>query len=193
MNNRGFTLLETLVALVIVTVIGAAAYRGGVALMVVRAGVTPRLDRIKGVDRFFALVERDLTSLASRPWRSESATLMPPFHADRSKKPSGAFMSLARFASPHDVGVPGVVGVVGYRFAEGRLDYLVWPAPDRSSLSRPEAYRLLDDIADMTVSFLDQEGEWQESWIDLAPPRLLSMTLILSGGATLHRIFRVGA
>ena len=101
---RGFTLLEILVAMVILAVMGLMAYRGVSEARVAVANAESHLERLRAVQRSVQLMVTDFRTLTRRPVREpigdgQRATLL--------RDPNSvALVELSRGGWPNGAGTP---------------------------------------------------------------------------------------
>lgn len=85
MNERGFTLVEMLVALVIFALLSAAGVAVLRASVTTEEGVIARLDGQSGQDRLIALFRDDVAQAIARPLTGLGDTRQPSFRGDSNR------------------------------------------------------------------------------------------------------------
>ena len=191
-NERGFTMVEMLVALAIFSMISVA----GVALLQSAASsqlvVKERLSDLSETARAIAVLESDLAQAIARPVRATSATTTPAFSAS-GLGVSGQIFALTRAgqANLDDAPKPELQHVA-YALENGALKRISWSMLDGG---KPQPTILLKDVASVTARFRDGEGNWRSDWDaedPLALPRALELELTQNRAAPVRLLFLVG-
>jgi len=191
MNARGFTLVEALVALLILAIVAVLAYRGTAAMTGGEAQLAEESARWRALDMVFTRLEADLRQAVPRASR----------HGDRLE---AAFSSLPVDAAGNDAIVfsragpefavePGMQGQrIGYRLRDGTLEVSFWPQLDNVANAAPIVYPLIGGIERFRVSALTGANRWSERWPldrnDLLP-RAVRVELTLADGTQVERWF----
>lgn len=190
---QGFTLVELLVALAIFALMSAFAYRGLGALLDSREALAKESRKWRDVALFVGRIERDLDAALNRragnPSGSSSAPVSSAVDAGEVQHPglaltrSGAALYDNALAAPQRI---------AYRFVDGRVQRLAWPAVDAAPRSEPTTVDLLANVKALGFRFLDPRGEWRTTWglpnsAD-AMPAAVEMTLELASGERIVRL-----
>ena len=123
--ERGFTLIEVMIALLIFGMIAAA----GVALLSfsvrAQAATDARLDQVAAIARLSSAMSADLAQAMDRPARDDGGTLLPAFVGQ------SATMRLTRggWSNLDDAPRPGLQKVE-WRFEKGAIVRQGWPMCD---------------------------------------------------------------
>jgi general secretion pathway protein J len=186
----GFTLVELLVAISIMSIVAIIAWRGLSALVATRDRLGPEADDVRALLTGFGQMERDLAHAAS-------ATLVPAGGPPvRVQVVNGALtLQILRFSEPLPDGASAVQQVV-YSAIDGVLLRQCSP-PVRSVQgafgATPAAARLLDGVASMQVRV------WRvnEGWVvpppnDVNSPTGVEVVVTRNDGTTLRRVMLVG-
>jgi general secretion pathway protein J len=190
-SARAFTLIEVLVALVILAIVSVLAYRGTAALTAGEAQLAQESARWRDLDRLFDRLEADLRAALPRPARHGNAR--EPAWWTRSDGGDGSSMLVLSRAGPDASGEPGRAGQrVGYRVRDGALEVLYWPAPDNVAGPPAAAYVLQAGVARFRVEALTDTGEWSAQWPQGERdglPRGVRVELTLDDGTRVERWF----
>ena len=185
-RTSGFTLLEVLVALVLLALFALSGYRALNGVLQAESHARGELERWQKLARVFSRIEADLQEAVQVP----PAPGQPPatFVAERTGSGEAAFR-LHRLA-----GEASGAGLqqVGYRFAARQLHRSVTgldfvAAVEGGSLAPP----LLEGLERVSFRYLDSAGSWRPDWA--APgelPRAVEFVLAWPDGTALRRVFR---
>jgi general secretion pathway protein J len=194
MRQRGFTLVEVLVALTIFALMSVLSYRGLTAVLQTREHVTEDNRRWRDLALTLAQIEQDLALAVNRPVRDSGDLLQPALLGDpQAIGANAAQLSFSRMGLAWQSGVLADVQRHGYRLNNGTLEQLVWPVLDQAPRSEPTVHALLERVNRFELRYLDAVGNWQSSWplpgSLAALPAALEVVLELDGGTTVTRVF----
>ena len=188
-GGRGFTLVELLTALSILSVVALMSYRGLSAVLEAREHVEREAERWQVVARFFGRFEQDVQLAAPRPARSEAGVL--PAWVGRAEGAPEPLLEFSRFAT-----VEGAATArrVAYRLNERReVELWVWPGLDPAPGSAPSRYAVLAGVTSFELNYLDQHLDWLRFWPNAASaellPRAVRVRIVLSSGEEIVRVF----
>jgi general secretion pathway protein J len=203
MKARGFTLLELLVAITVLSVVSVIAWRGLDTLVATRDRLEPEVDDTRAMLVAFGQMERDLSQVINPAFLGLAATPLNVRPAD------GAMMiELARVA-PTAPDHPTEVQTVYYRVIDNTLVRQATPALTQFQVGNAEQFenaRLLDHIRSMDVRLWQPGVGWTPAG-DLdaaAPPGTpaaarnqpapgIEVTLTRTDGKSFRRVFLVSA
>ena len=196
--NRGFTLLELLVAIGIFALISAIAYGSLTRLMIDRERLQAEQTFWRSLSLAFARLEEDLSQARERSVRDVIGFSQPAFRGQPT--------------DTRAVGAPSVEftrgGVltfsdaarsdlqrVAYRLVDGTLKRLTWPVLDLGPQTVPLETPLLDQVEEFRVRFYAPAGAWIDLWpadgIDEILPRGVEVKVTLKGRGDFTRLFLV--
>jgi len=186
---RGFTLVEVLVALIIMAVVATLAYRATAAMTDGEARLAAESDRWRSLEMLFARLEGDLRQAVPRASRHGSAR-EAAFSALASDSQGNTALVFTRAGSEFAM-EPGIAGQrIGYRLRDGALEVLYWPQLDNVGDATPAAYVLARDVTGFRLRSLTTNGTWSPQWPMLGEPdipRALRVQLDLADGMTIER------
>jgi general secretion pathway protein J len=200
MNARGFTLLELLVAITVLSIVSVIAWRGLDTLVTTRDRLEPEVDETRAMLVAFGQMERDLSQVVNPAFLG---LMTPPLNV---RPADGAMMlEVARVAAPAP-DRPTEVQTVYYRVIDNTLvrqSTPALPAFQSSSAEQFENARLLNGIRSMDVRLWQvgvgwaPPGERTETAVTLggrnAPPPGVEVILTRVDGRTFRRVFLVNA
>jgi general secretion pathway protein J len=198
-RQHGFTLLEILVATVILAVMGVMAYRGIAEARVAVVNAEGHLDRLRQVQRAVQLVVADFRNVTRRPVREP---IGDGIRATILRDPNAVtLVELSRAGWSNGAGLPRGTGQrVVYRLEEGKLVREHWNVMD-PALATPLVRReLLDGVRRIEIRYLTGGREWVAEWpgfnntqgLDFtARPLAVEITLDLEDYGEIRRLVEV--
>ena len=192
MGQRAFTLIELLIALAIFAVISALAYRSLAALFDSREALERDSRKWRDVALFVGRFERDLNAVVPRLASGPSGTPLSPVSSlldlggatakGLAITRSGALLNQNALAAPQRI---------AYRFLEGRVERLAWPAADSAPRAEPVATPVLEAVRTLEFRFLTA-GEWRPDWglpgAGAALPSAVEVSVTLESGERVTRL-----
>lgn len=198
-RQRGFTLLEILVATVILAIMGLMAYRAvGEARVTVEAA-DGHMMRLREVQRAMHLIVSDFRTLAPRPVRE---TIGDGYRAALQRDPNAVtLVELSRAGWPNGAGTPrGTVQRVSYRIEEDKLIREHWNVTDPTLANPPIKRELLKRVERVEVRYMNSGREWVAEWPPLNSagnlgfrmrPLAVEVTIVLGDYGELTRLVEV--
>lgn len=196
----GFTLLELLVAITVLSVVSMIAWRGLDSLVTTRERLEPEADDVRALLIAFGQMERDLAQVTNPRFLGMTASPINVSVADGTTT-----LQIARLA-PAATDRPTEVQTVSYRVVDNTLVRQASPAlPGFQTMpaERLETARLLKDVRLMQVRTWAAGGS---GWVDPNVPQEptagapaaavvpgVEVTLERTNGKTFRRVLLVGA
>lgn len=188
-QERGFTLVEVLVALLIFGLIAAA----GVAILTfsVRAqtATDKRFDDIAALNRTVALLSGDLGQAIDRPSRDEGGTPRPAFVGE-----SDGRLAFVRAGWANvDAAPRASVQKVAYRLTDGTLERVAYPMVDGAPPMA--AVALVGNVAGVAARYR-YKGAWSDRWDGTqgAPlPQAAELVVRRTDGTAIRLMLLVGS
>ncbi|WP_353570330.1 type II secretion system minor pseudopilin GspJ [Candidatus Albibeggiatoa sp. nov. BB20] len=195
-SQNGFTLLELLVALAIFSIIAVMAYSGLNAVLNAREQTTQQADELAKLQMAIHLISRDVQQFVNRPIRNEFGELQPALQGQLNQL---AFTH-AGWRNPTQQ-KRSQLRRVNYFIEDKQLWYRYWSVLDRAQDSQPYQVKLLDNVEQMQLQFLDEDDKWLSTWVispqsatqdkrlKLIPPHAVELVLVTQRWGAIRRLF----
>jgi len=179
---RGFTLVEVLVALVVLAVFATFAWQATASLVDGEARLSAEARRWQRLDAVFARLEADVRAAVPRPirvaQRREPAFVGAP----------DAFV----FTRAGDASADAGEGQrLAYRHGGDTLEIAYWPRLDRVAGIEATVYPLASGIARVDLRYIDEDGATFERWPPrngVGLPRAIAIGMTLVDGLKVERL-----
>ena len=200
-RDRGFTLIEVMLAMLITAFIAILAYQGLSAAMNAEEGNRKQLERMADIQLPLTVLERDIRHAVDRPIVDE--------YGDKVAAMSGGeldeyLLRLTRSGWANPRGLPrGGLQRVRYQLEDGKLWRESWSVLDRLGEEQGRQRTLLmENINRVELSFLNPDsagagqselgGEWVDQW-DKANglPLAVQVKFEIEGFGELRRVFSI--
>ncbi len=184
-RQGGFTLIELMSALLILSLLAVMSFRGLGAVLDARDQVRQETQKWKSVAAFFSRFQRDVQLSAPRPVRAASGA------APAWRGQAGAGAEFSRFASAEGL---DAARRVAYRLNENQeIEILLWPGLDVAPNAQPARYAVLSEVATFELQYLDPGLTWVDAWPrserDPPLPQAVRLRIELASGEELVRVF----
>lgn len=158
MRQRGFTLLELLIAMAIFAIMAVMAYGGLKTVLDTRQATSERATELRQLQQTLQLLQEDLLQALSRSIRDELGDPEAAFIGGRSE----LLLSLTR-STPELLALDprSRLQRITYRFEDGKLYRSVWNMLDRTQQSQASR-KLLLHAENVSIRFWG--AEWTGSW-----------------------------
>lgn len=189
--QRGFTLLELLIALAIFAVLGVAAYAGLDAVLGAKDRIEAKSDQLGRLQMLFVLMGRDIEQAADRGVRDNFGDPLPPMFGNDTA------LEFTRAGWRNPAGLTrSELQRVSYGLNDETLTRASWGVLDRAQDSEPRRTRLLENVSTLEIRYLDGAGEWRSEWpaaggAGTQLPRAVEVTLDVKEWGRITRMFRV--
>ena len=202
--ERGFTLLEMLVATAVFAVVAVMAYGGLNAIIRQTDQTATAQSRLADIRRAVTLLEFDIAAVEARPIRdSVSGQVQPALQGGIS---GYANVEFTRGGWRNPAGLPrSTLQRVAWTVEGGELIRLYWPSLDQAQGETPQRVVVLEDVRMLQLRYLDFDNEWQEQWPSLTAgntnsttdpdarlPKAIEVTLDLDDQGRVRRLIEVG-
>jgi len=188
-SARGFTLIEVMTALLVLSLLALMSYRGLGAVLDAREHVKLETDKWRHVAAFFSRFERDVELAAPRSVRT--ATGIAPAWLGAPAASADARLAFSRFASTEGI---DTARRIGYRLNEKHeIELWLWPGLDAAPDTQPARYPVLAGVKLFELQYLNQALVWVDLWptspADLPIPRAVRLRIVLASNEEIVRVF----
>ena len=186
---RGFTLIELMSALLVLSLRALMSYRGLGAVLDAQEHVKIETDKWRRVAAFFARFERDVQLAAPRTVRSGSGTA-PAWRGEPVAAPEGR-LEFSRFAATEGV---DTARRIAYRLNEKQeIELWLWPGLDVAPGTLPLRYPVLAGVKAFELQYLNSRLIWVDAWPTAAGdpplPQAVRLRVVLASTEEIVRIF----
>lgn len=199
--QAGFTLVEVLLALVIMAMIAMLAAQAFNTASTGSAATREAMDRIAEIDRAFVLIETDLRNAIPKATLDRFNQPIPPMYISRSED---YWMTVMRGGLENPLFLPRTEEVrIGYRYIEESIWRDTWYSPRETDQEEARPQRILTDVTNMNVRVLPPNatslaaGPWLQEWPPAQGgateplPRAVEVTLELDDMGEVTRLFSI--
>lgn len=168
-SSRGFTLIEVLVATVILALLSIIAHRGVAETRITVEGARENMARVREVQRAITVLTTDFRQVAPRPVREQVGDgYRPALFRDPN---TAGVVELSRAGYPNTAGTPrGTTQRVVYQVEDRTLVRRHWNVTDATLATAPFTRELLTGVESFEVRYLNPGREWQPQWPPLGAP-----------------------
>jgi general secretion pathway protein J len=171
MNDRGFTLIEVLVALAITALVALITYSALSAVVVANDSTGQDAQRLQAVDQLFQLLQRDISQAVRRPVSNEYGEQQPALSGNNA---AGELLVLTRAGWPNSrKQMRSDLQRVRYRWDGTSLWREYWQHTDRVIGEEAIASTIASGIQGIRLRFLgtdaasgsQESAQWRDSWL----------------------------
>lgn len=193
-KNKGFTLIEIIVAVVIFAIIATVSYRIISSLVKTKQIVDETQNKWGSLSLINSNLEMSVHRLIPLVVRDSNGAILPSLYGK--DKLSSTYDAQLEMTLSGTIG-DEVLGVkppkrLGYRFFHGSLYLVTWPVLNRALTTTPEIDLLLDNVSVFDIDYLYQDGKWYPTWPPengdaSALPVAIKLNLVLNSGESIVR------
>lgn len=197
--NKGFTLIEVLIALFILAIISVIATAGLRSVINLQRGTRADLAQLQQLQIAMSLIERDLSQVIDRPITNSQGQIKPPIRGTSTQ----VSFTRAGFSNPNMVFKRSSLQRVRYYLAGDKLVRATWTHIDAAPKTRPDLKVLLTQVKQLTIGYIGPKGQSVKSWAmpsaqlasatmpKVVIPAAVIMHLNLGKQGGITRVFRI--
>lgn len=160
--NKGFTLLELMIAILIFTMISTAAYKLFDSVTRAQQETDGLFEGLDELQRLRITLEKDLLQIAARPIRNEYGDWEPAIMGPVQDKILLVFTRTG-WRNPLQ-SLRSDLQRVAYVLDGGVLQRYYWPVLDRAPDPVFISQELIRDVKSVQIRFMDGSRSWKKSW-----------------------------
>ncbi len=197
-GNRGFTLLELLVALTIFALISVALFGSLTSMIETKQHLEADSNKLRELQTAFRIIGRDIEQTIDRSIRVPYQQLLPALMW--TEQPANLELTVNGRRNPVRLKRSSLQRVA-YRLEDDLLIKDTWLVLDRAIDSEPFSQVLLRDVEGFEMSFVGKDGVSSRSWPPESngsgtsaamPPKAVQIHLYLKGWGRIDRLFLIG-
>ncbi len=198
-GQKGFTLLEILIATSIFSMLIAAAYvvlQQGVRS---RSIIDKRIDQLAEIQHAFFILQQDIEQITNRPVRNVSQDYSPPLQIFKETQDDYArAIEFTRSGWRNPLRMQrSNLQRVNYRIENNQLIRRTWNSLDRTPDTQFNDLVLFSDIEQWQTRFL-YKGKWMNNWVNEPKrnnkydlPDALEVQIFIENTGSLRRVFKI--
>jgi len=194
-KQRGFTLIEVLVAMAILAVVIMATHQILDSTTKVKEASDEKIAELNGLQTAFRLMDQDFSQMTQRTVRNEAGDAQEQYllagrYILESQYDGIAFVRDG-WVNPINLLPRSELQAVGYRVLNDNLERVYRVYVDQLDNMEPRVQVVLKGIEELKFEFLDANNEWQEQWQIKALPKAVAVTLQQIEAEPIRRVFLV--
>ncbi|MBH0022350.1 type II secretion system minor pseudopilin GspJ [Pseudoalteromonas sp. SWXJ133] len=195
MKQRGFTLLEVMVALGILAFVIIATHQILETTTRAKDASDEKIAELNGLQTTFRLMDQDFSQMTKRAVRNESGDVQEQYllagrYVLESQYDGIAFVRDG-WINPINLLPRSELQAVGYRVIDDNLERVYRVYVDQLDNMEPRVQHVLENVEELKFEFLDDKNEWQEQWEIKALPKAVAVTLQQIEAEPIRRVFLV--
>ena len=161
-SQKGFTLIEVLIAMAIFAILSVLAYGGLEQVIQNRSQTEEALNRLRQIQLTMSKMQRDFEQIVNRKGHDELRGELPALA-------TGEGTDLLVHFTRHGWRNPAQLTRshlqrIAYKLDDDTLTRISWPYVDRAQDSQAIETELLNNIQEVSIRVMDAQNEWQTSW-----------------------------
>ncbi len=161
-RERGFTLLELLIAVAIFALLALATYRMLSSVMQADTATREHEQQLRELVRAMAAFERDVLQVTSRPVRDPFGEARPALLGEDG---DATALEFTRTGWRNPLGAArSRLQRVRWELSGEQWQRRYWNVLDQAQDSQPQVQAVLDGVTSFKLRYMDRQGQWQPSW-----------------------------
>lgn len=195
MKQRGFTLIEVLVAMAILAVVIMATHQILDSTTKAKEASDEKIAELNGLQTAFRLMDQDFSQMTQRTVRNEAGDAQEQYllagrYILESQYDGIAFVRDG-WVNPINLLPRSELQAVGYRVLDDNLERVYRVYVDQLDNMEPRVQVVLTNVEELKFEFLGANNEWQEQWQIQALPKAVAVTLQQIDAEPIRRVFLV--
>ena len=195
MKQRGFTLLEVMVALGILAFVVISTHQILDSTTKAKDASDEKIAELNGLQTTFRLMDQDFSQMTKRAVRNESGDVQEYYllagrYVLESQYDGIAFVRDG-WINPINLLPRSELQAVGYRVIDDNLERVYRVYVDQLDNMEPRVQQVLENVEELKFEFLDSDNKWQEQWEVKALPKAVAVTLQQIEAEHIRRVFLV--
>ncbi|WP_372761649.1 type II secretion system minor pseudopilin GspJ [Pseudoalteromonas sp.] len=195
MKQRGFTLLEVMVALGILAFVIMATHQILDTTTRAKEASDDKIAELNALQTTFRLMDQDFSQMTQRSVRNEAGDVQPNYViAGRyvlESQYDGIGFVRDGWINPINLLPRSELQAVGYRVIDDNLQRVYRVYVDQLDNMEPRVQVVLKNIEELKFEFLDDNNQWQSQWDIKGLPKAVAVTLQQQDAEPIRRVFLV--
>lgn len=195
MKQRGFTLLEVMVALGILAFVVLATHQILDSTTKAKEASDEKIAELNGLQTTFRLMDQDFSQMTKRLVRNEAGDVQERYllagRYTLDSQYDGIGFVRDGWINPINLLPRSELQAVGYRVIDDNLERIYRVYVDQLDNLEPRVQVILHDVEELKFAFLDDKNEWQKQWQIKALPKAVAVTIQQIEAEPIRRVFLV--
>ncbi|MCF6437359.1 type II secretion system minor pseudopilin GspJ [Pseudoalteromonas sp. MMG022] len=193
MRQRGFTLLEVMVALGILAFVVMATHQILDSTIKAKEASEETIAELESLQTTFRLMDQDFSQMTKREVRNEAGDTNPSYvlhgRFELQSQYDGIAFVRDGWTNPISLLPRSELQAVGYRVIDDNLERIYRIYVDELDGAEPRSQVVIKNVEELKFEFLDDKQKWQEEWNKKALPLAVAVTLQLKDTPSIRRLF----
>lgn len=164
-RQRGFTLLEVMIAIGIFALLGIATYQMLDSVLKADEVTRQHEKTLRELTRAFASFDRDLAQTVARTVRDAYGDERASLLGEQGAIDGSSALEFTRAGWRNPLGQPRAqLQRVRWRLVGEQLERVYWSVLDQAVDSPPRVQKVLDGVQAIELRYMDERGQWQQQW-----------------------------
>lgn len=161
MKQLGFTLIEILIAVAIMTIVSIMAFTSLGSITNSQEHIGLKQSQVAALQYTYQMIKQDTQQTLSRPVRDNLGTLQSGFKTSY----DDVFLSLTRLGRANPANLNrSELQLIHYQFKDNQLTRITHPILNSADTDSGISLTFDLELTEVSVRFLDAQGHWHSSW-----------------------------